>query len=47
MKAYCFKCKKLQEIKNPVQVVLKNGRHAVKGVCPVCGSKLSRMGKAA
>lgn len=45
MKAYCFKCKKQQEIKNPEQVVLKNGRHAVKGICPVCGSKLYRMVK--
>jgi hypothetical protein len=45
MKAYCFKCKKLQEIKNPEQVTLKNGRPAVKGVCSVCGTKLFRMGK--
>jgi len=45
MKAYCFKCKKLQEINKPEQVTLKNGRPAVKGVCSVCGTKLFRMGK--
>jgi len=46
MKAYCFKCKKMQEIKNPEQVILKNGKPAVKGVCPICNTKLFRMGKA-
>jgi hypothetical protein len=44
MKAYCFKCKKQQEIKDPKEVVLKNGRKATKGICTVCGGKISRMG---
>ena len=43
MKAYCFKCKAQQEVKNPKVVTLKNGRKATKGTCSVCGAKVSRM----
>ena len=45
MKAYCFKCKNKQEIKNPQKVMLKNGRPATKGVCSVCGTKVFTMQK--
>ncbi len=45
MEAYCFKCKKKQEIQNPVTGLLKNGTPFVKGVCPVCGSPLSHFEK--
>ena len=45
MKAYCFKCKQKREMKNPTPVVLKNGRRAAQGICPICGGKLSRMEK--
>lgn len=44
--AYCFKCRAKREIKNPTQVVLKNKRPATRGVCPVCGTKVFRIGKA-
>lgn len=44
--AYCVKCRASQEIKNPTQVALKNGRPATSGVCPVCGTKVFRIGKA-
>ena len=44
--AYCVKCRKKVEIKNPKQVTLKNNRPAVQGVCPVCGTKVFRIGKA-
>jgi len=43
--AYCVKCRKKREIKNPKQVTLKNGRLAVQGTCPVCNTKVFRMGK--
>ena len=43
--AYCFKDRKKVEIKNPVKVTLKNGRPATKGVCPLCGTKVYRIGK--
>jgi hypothetical protein len=43
--AYCVKCRQKREIKNPKQVKLKNGRLAVQGTCPVCQTKVFRMGK--
>jgi len=46
LKASCIKCGCMREIKNPRHVVLKNMRHAIQGVCPWCGGKLSRFVKA-
>ena len=46
MEGYCFKCKVKKEIKNPQAVTLKNGRPANQGVCPTCGTKIFRIGKA-
>jgi hypothetical protein len=43
--AYCFKDRKKVEIKNAQHVKLKNGRPATKGVCPLCGTKVYRIGK--
>ncbi len=45
MEAYCFKCRTKRDIKNSQKVTLKNGRPATKGVCPVCGTKLFRIGQ--
>jgi RNase P subunit RPR2 len=44
--AYCVKCKTSIEIKDPQNVTLKNGKPAVKGVCPNCGTSVFRIGKA-
>jgi len=35
MQAYCMKCRAKREIKNPQNVVMRNGRKAVRGICPV------------
>ncbi len=43
--AYCFKDRKKVEIKDAQKVTLKNGRPAIKGVCPLCGTKVYRIGK--
>lgn len=43
--AYCFKCRRKVEIRNPQSVTLKNGRPATRGVCPSCGTKVFRIGK--
>jgi len=43
--AYCFKCRAKREIRNPQNVTLKNGRPAIRGTCPVCGTKVFRIGK--
>ena len=42
--AYCVKCKKKVEIKNPKQITMKNKRKATKGECPNCGTKVFRIG---
>lgn len=44
--AYCMKCRTKREMRNPIRVTLKNGRPATRGVCPVCGTKVFRIGKA-
>jgi len=43
--AFCVKCKTKVEMKDPKQIALKNGRPATQGVCPVCGTKVFRIGK--
>jgi uncharacterized protein DUF5679 len=44
MQARCMKCKEQREIKDPKQITMKNGRPATEGVCPVCGTKMFRIG---
>jgi hypothetical protein len=41
--AYCVKCKGKKEIAKPQEVTMKNGRPALQGVCPDCGTKLFRI----
>jgi len=45
LQAYCFKCRKKVEVKNPERVTLKNKRPATRGVCPSCGTKVFRIGQ--
>ncbi len=42
--SYCVKCKAKREMKDPTQVTMKNGKKAQKGVCPVCGTTMFRIG---
>lgn len=44
VQAYCVKCRKMVEMKNPQQVALKNGRPAVRGTCPETGTTVFRIG---
>ncbi len=41
--AYCVKCKQKREIKEPEKVTMKNGRPAMRGKCPVCGTGLYKI----
>ena len=41
--ARCMKCKKQVEVKNPEEVIMKNGMKAIKGVCPDCGTKVFKI----
>jgi len=45
MQAYCVKCRTKREMKNPKSITMKNGRPATQGECPVCGTKMFRIGK--
>lgn len=42
--AYCVKCKKKVEVKSPQSITMKNGRPALKGTCPVCGTGVFKIG---
>jgi hypothetical protein len=44
VQAYCVKCKAKQEMKDPKVVTMKNGKKATQGACPVCGTKMFRIG---
>ncbi|MDO8716616.1 MAG: DUF5679 domain-containing protein [Dehalococcoidales bacterium] len=46
LSAYCLKCRTKREMKNARKITMKNGKPAVQGVCPVCGVKMFRIGKA-
>ena len=37
--------RKKVEIKDAKQVTMKNGRPAIQGVCPDCGTKIFKIGK--
>ena len=45
MQAYCVKCKAKKEMNDAKKVTLKNGRNAMKGKCPDCGTSLFRIVK--
>jgi hypothetical protein len=45
VRAYCFKCRTKRNITNMRATKMKNGRAAGQGTCPVCGTKVFRIGK--
>src|SRR5512147_797773 len=45
MEAYCMKCKEKREIQDPVATFNAKGSPVTTGTCPVCGTKLYRMGR--
>jgi len=47
VEAYCVKCKVKRTIKDPQPTWTKTGTPATKGVCPVCGTGLYKMGRTA
>jgi len=46
VKGYCVKCRKSVEMKDPKKITMKNGKPAMKGKCPVCGTTIMRIGAA-
>ena len=43
MEAYCVKCKAKREMTDAKEVEMKNGRKAIKGKCPECGTSMFRI----
>ena len=43
--AYCVKCRTKRDLTLAVPLYTENGRPATKGVCPICGTTLFRMGR--
>ncbi len=40
---YCVKCKSKKEIADAAEEVMKNGRRAIKGRCPTCGTVMFKI----
>jgi ribosomal protein S27E len=40
---YCVKCKAKKEILDGVEETMKNGRKAIKGKCPTCGTVMFKI----
>ena len=40
---YCVKCKAKKEIVAGVEETMKNGRKAIKGKCPTCGTVMFKI----
>jgi len=45
MEGYCLKDKKKVEMVDPQPITMKNGKPATVGTCPICGTKIYRIGK--
>ena len=45
MEAYCVKCKQKRLMSEPQPIFTKSGTPATAGICPVCGTRLVRMGR--
>lgn len=41
---YCMKCREKRQIKDAKKITMKNGKPATQGSCPVCGTKVFRIG---
>lgn len=46
MQAYCVKCRSKEEMKDAKTITMKNGKPAIQGNCPICGTKMFRIGGA-
>jgi len=46
VQGYCLKCRKQMGMKSQREVILKNNRHAIEGVCVRCGTRIIKFIKA-
>jgi len=42
IEAYCVRCRQKRTMQHPNKIVTKNGRSALEGTCPICGTRLFR-----
>jgi len=42
--AYCVKCRAKRVMNSATKVTMKNGKPATKGVCPICGTGMYKIG---
>ncbi len=40
---YCVKCKAKKQIANEEKTTMKNGKPALKGTCPTCGTGMFKI----
>jgi DNA topoisomerase-1 len=45
LEAYCVKCKAKREVQDPIAEYNAVGAPVTRGICPVCGTKMYRMGR--
>jgi DNA topoisomerase-1 len=45
LEAYCVRCRQKRPLANPEPIFTKGGTPATAGTCPVCGTRLVRMGR--
>jgi len=43
MEGYCLKCKAKKEMKDAIEVTMKNKRKAIKGKCLDCGTTMFKI----
>ncbi len=43
VEAYCVKCKAKRTMKDPKEQTMANGRKAMKGTCPTCGTGMFKI----
>lgn len=48
MQMYCVKCRQKRDIADDQlnEITMKNGKPATQGTCPVCSTKVFKIGKA-
>jgi hypothetical protein len=46
MEGYCLKCRTKREMQDSKAITMKNGKPATEGKCPVCSTKIFKIGKA-
>ncbi len=43
---YCVKCREKRDDPNAKPITMKNGKPAMEGKCPACGTKMFKIGAA-